>query len=271
MSAFTEPVAILRPNLLAHLQQPTATSLAALIGWDDVAGLQRALDGQACGLDLLAYLVRHFAVLPLSYFAVLARDERREVVGWLAGEGMSTRAIAPIVGASFKTVARDLEAGPVSDDTPAQPPTIATTEGVVIAEQRRVEPTAFVVGPGIDGALDVTDWSEDEIAEVMDDDNAGVTYSNEPIPEAIPEPKPIIGKDGKTYQRPAPKPERRKPLPESFDSATYALKRAIEPLARLAADDRMEKNKDQIASVNLSDLIRVRDSLTGVINQLQGA
>lgn len=214
-----------------------------------------------------AYLADVLGEEPLR----LARDERRELVGWLAGEGMSTRAIAPIVGASFKTVARDLEAGPVSDDTPAQPPTIATTEGVVIAEQRRVEPTAFVVGPGIDGALDVTDWSEDEIAEVMDDDNAGVTYSNEPIPEAIPEPKPIIGKDGKTYQRPAPKPERRKPLPESFDSATYALKRAIEPLARLAADDRMEKNKDQIASVNLSDLIRVRDSLTGVINQLQGA
>ena len=29
----------------------------------------------------------------------LARDERRELVGRLADEGMSTRAIAPIVGA----------------------------------------------------------------------------------------------------------------------------------------------------------------------------
>lgn len=51
----------------------------------------------------------------------LAGDERREMVRLLTSEGMSTRAIAPIVGASPKTVARDVleVAPPVSDDTPA--------------------------------------------------------------------------------------------------------------------------------------------------------
>jgi DNA-binding Lrp family transcriptional regulator len=39
----------------------------------------------------------------------LPSGERRELVGLLAGEGMSTRAIAPIVGASPRTVARDVE------------------------------------------------------------------------------------------------------------------------------------------------------------------
>lgn len=39
----------------------------------------------------------------------LARDERRELVTRLADEGMSTRAIAPIVGVSKSQVASDLE------------------------------------------------------------------------------------------------------------------------------------------------------------------
>lgn len=56
----------------------------------------------------------------------LARDERRELVGKLADEGMSTRAIAPIVGAGHVTVARDLAT--VSNET-VDSPTTRTTEG----------------------------------------------------------------------------------------------------------------------------------------------
>lgn len=59
----------------------------------------------------------------------LARDERREVVAWLAGEGMSTRAIAPIVGQSHMTVARDLSG--VTDVTPAPAPSAPTPEETV--------------------------------------------------------------------------------------------------------------------------------------------
>lgn len=50
----------------------------------------------------------------------LAGPERAEWVGYLTGQGMSTRAIAPIVGASPKTVARDAErAREASPETPA--------------------------------------------------------------------------------------------------------------------------------------------------------
>lgn len=49
----------------------------------------------------------------------LARDERRELVTKLADEGMSTRAIAPIVGAGHVTVARDLST--VSNETVEAP------------------------------------------------------------------------------------------------------------------------------------------------------
>ena len=38
----------------------------------------------------------------------LARDDRKELVGILAAEGMSTRAIAPIVGVDRKTIERDI-------------------------------------------------------------------------------------------------------------------------------------------------------------------
>lgn len=49
----------------------------------------------------------------------LDREDRREVVALLAGQGMSVRAIAPVVDTSPATVARDL-AGQVSrDETPA--------------------------------------------------------------------------------------------------------------------------------------------------------
>lgn len=48
----------------------------------------------------------------------LARSERQEMVQLLSSEGMSTRAIAPIVGAHHDTVASDLKSAPVGNPTP---------------------------------------------------------------------------------------------------------------------------------------------------------
>lgn len=52
----------------------------------------------------------------------LAGPERAEWVGYLTGQGMSTRAIAPIVGASPKTVARDRQAEASSAGAPEPAP-----------------------------------------------------------------------------------------------------------------------------------------------------
>ena len=57
----------------------------------------------------------------------LARDDRRELVGKLADEGMSSRAIAPIVGASHATVQRDIEGDSTGTNVPVT--TVRTTEG----------------------------------------------------------------------------------------------------------------------------------------------
>lgn len=69
---------------------------------------------------------------------------------------------------------------------------------------------------------------------------------------------------------PAPKEPRRKPITEAFDNANYDLRRVIERVVRLTEDDRFKKNKDQITGSNLSDLIRARDALNGVIQHLEG-
>ncbi len=77
----------------------------------------------------------------------LARDERRELVTRLAGEGMSTRAIAPIVGVSHQAVANDIEASTVKkltvDERPAA--VVRTTTGLDGRERTSV--TAGQVKP----------------------------------------------------------------------------------------------------------------------------
>ena len=51
----------------------------------------------------------------------LERDARQELVAELAAEGMSTRAIAPIVGVTHKTIVKDLQVVP---EVPPEPQTM---------------------------------------------------------------------------------------------------------------------------------------------------
>ncbi|MGG7509046.1 hypothetical protein [Plantibacter sp. YIM 135249] len=86
----------------------------------------------------------------------LGREERQELVGYLAGEGLSVRAIAPIVGAAKSQVARDIQDAPVPIGTPEPdleplPPANPFT-GEVIEEPAVVTETHTVkVVTGLDG------------------------------------------------------------------------------------------------------------------------
>jgi hypothetical protein len=157
----------------------------------------------------------------------LGREQRRELVSYLAGEGMSNRAIAQAVGADERTVRRDREQ--VRHDAAPDRPTI-TVDNTVI-------------------------------------DSA----TGEVIREA-PSAPAVTGLDGKTYPAtPAtPKTPRRKPITDAFDATTFELKKVVERAVRLTQDDRFTKNKDQISGANLSDLVRVRDAINGVIQHLEG-
>ena len=98
-----------RITLLAGTIREGVEKLGALVA-EAKAGNAHVALGYA---SWTAYLADTLGQTPLR----LDAPERREVVALLTAEGMSTRAIAPIVGASHMSEARDL-AG-VTDVTPA--------------------------------------------------------------------------------------------------------------------------------------------------------
>jgi hypothetical protein len=207
------------------------------------------------------YCTREFGTSRLR----LPREERAEVVSSLRESGLSLRAIAAATGLGRGTIEREL--APVPNGTPAEPEPVAAepieedadviTEGLIIAEQELPPlPENYMNAPG--GLTTSTPGQTDRVAEAL--------------AKARPEPVAVTGLDGKTYhpQPAAPKEPRRKPITEAFDNANYDLRRVVERVVRLVEDDRFKKNKDQITGSNLSDLIRARDAINGVIQQLEG-
>ena len=71
----------------------------------------------------------------------LPRADRREMVALLADEGMSSRAIAPVVGASYDTVQRDIRSDRNLSDAPR---TVKSLDGVERTFQPRPEPPRTV-------------------------------------------------------------------------------------------------------------------------------
>lgn len=61
---------------------------------------------------------------------------------------------------------------------------------------------------------------------------------------------------------------RRRSLPDAFWTATYDLEKVTERISRLVADDRFPPNAKTVAARNRSHLLRARDLLTQVIEQL---
>lgn len=172
------------------------------------------------------------------------REERREVVSWLAGQGMSTRAIAPVVGVDQKTVSNDLRSPREENSSPASP---------AAPDEPTFDPTPSWDPVGEDGVVDLSDPTQDDV--LWD----------------APEPRTVTGMDGKTYPRPEPKEPakpRRRPLPDQFFDAAYDAGKAIERLERLVGDDRLAKNKEQIALAHKNDLLRLADVLAHVLREL---
>ena len=173
----------------------------------------------------------------------LAPQFRRQLVGMLSAEGMSTRAIAPAVGVSQRTAARDAQVShdgspDVGNDFPPAP-----------------EPD---VDPEIPVAI------------------SPVSAPSAATPEAAPEPAPVrkvTGLDGKQYTAPKPNPQqdnkpKRRPLTDQFREATLNITRDCNRLERLTTDDRFNKNTEQISISNKSDLLRAIDALQNVANNL---
>ena len=185
-----------------------------------LALVQEAKDGgahEALGYkSWTAYLAEVLGDEPLR----LARDDRQEMVKVLSAEGMSTRAIAPIVGASHMQVKRDMDAGVTN-----VPPVLSDDPGKIVR----------LTGP-------------DSAATVM-------------------------GMDGKSYSRPEPAPEpteppkpRRRPITDQAADAGWEIRKATEKLQRILEDDRLGRNKEEVAAHLRGHLLYATEALQGFLD-----
>lgn len=176
----------------------------------------------------------------------LARDERREVVQLLSSEGMSTRAIAPIVGVSREAVRLDM------------------------AGDKKLPPPTAPSAPSPDEpSVDIANVDK-ETGEILADGSPEIVKLTGPNSVTSPG-RTITGMDGKTYTRPEPTKPRRRPLTDTFHDTTHDLRKITERLVRLTEDDRFPHNAEKVATANRSDLLRAIDALQSVINRLPEA
>ena len=198
-----------------------------------------------------AYLADVMSEEPLR----LARDERREVVQLLSDEGMSNRAIAPIVGSSEPTVRRDVQAAGASVDAPVGNPTPALSTATpkmanYIADEERWEKQPRQDRPA---PTPITGGAAEAIKDRM---SAGSS----------------LGMDGKSYPRPEPKPESAKPKAEpiitQFSTAVVELNKVLNKFHRIQGSDNFPANKNQVATLHGSDLARAISELQNLADQL---
>jgi hypothetical protein len=174
-----------------------------------------------------AYLADTLADEPMR----LGRDERQELVGYLAGEGLSVRAIATVADIPKSTVARIV--APVPNGTPAAAPVSDTHHEFPTADEWSPD-TGFVESQV---QYDDGEWSREiEVAEPPLNNITGEVLEQEP-------PRQVTGLDGKTYKVPA----KREPQPmPSRDEADYLnaktgciyLGRALETMLGLTYPER---------------------------------
>ena len=87
-------------------------------------------------------------------------------------------------------------------------------------------------------------------------------------------PKPIIGVNGKTYQPSAPKPAaeppvpRRSALPDQAMSAGWELRKAVERVERISADDRFNSHKELMAAHLRGHLIHAVEVCQDVLDRI---
>lgn len=165
----------------------------------------------------------------------LPREERQEVVASMREIGMSTRAIASATGTGYGTVARELAGDP--NGSP-EPNPVTGTDGKTYSPRPRT-------------ALNTAHDPDDEVV-------PGMTAGELDELNVQPRPGPVPADP--------PKPKRR-PLEEQFFDATQRLSSVCTTLQNLGDDDRLPRNREQVARYR-SDLLRAIDTLQRVVNQM---
>lgn len=143
----------------------------------------------------------------------LPTEKRREIVGYLSGEGLSQRAIAPLIGVDQKTVSNDLR----REETSSPEPPVEHQHPVGAGAP--VEEVAEPVASSPDGSATVN-LATGEVTEP--------TVTEHTVTEKT---RVVTGLDGKTYTQ---KPRVPKPVPTgadvqklNADTESQALGRAL--------------------------------------------
>lgn len=164
----------------------------------------------------------------------LGVDVRRAVVGELTAAGLSTRAIAPVVGVTQKTVVKDMQslrAQVIPEVSPAETPE-----------------------PGEASTASTTIGGSDE---------RGAAIEQPVVPLA-----PVVGIDGKAYTR----PDRKMPRPaaeKTLNTIAYHLEKAAREAKSLTSDQtRRLKPKADLWTVGLRESVEVlQDLLTSLTEE----
>jgi len=180
----------------------------------------------------------------------LDRDVRREFVGQLAESGMSTRAIAGVVGVHHDTVAADLKpvvGNPTGDDAAAG-------------------------GTDVPPVKDLTPDSGTERVPMGESIDADEVVDAEIVEDEQPEPRRITGRDGKNYPAPTPRDSkpRRRPFPDAYWHAIYELQKSVERIERLHADDRFLAHREAVREKHWRQVDRAATILDSVGEDLFG-
>jgi hypothetical protein len=149
----------------------------------------------------------------------LGREERQELVGYLSGEGLSTRAIAPILGVDNKTVHNDIRRIEAVENSTPEPTEVVDQQTGEILE---VEDVRTALGDDVAAAYETVDWN---------------------LPTPV---EKVTGTDGKTYAKTSSTTPRRRSLVDDAYTANTKLWEAIERVRSLTTDDRYTRNKADI-------------------------
>jgi len=215
-----------------------------------------------------AYIADVFSSAPLH----LEREQRRELVGYLSGEGMSVRTIGQTVGADRNTVRSDLRQ--VGEFHPPENDDLAP-DGSVKADPREF----FDSDEEMASAITMGEVTAEKFESALVAARADNDLSQDNVIRHLPgvsrpaTARKVTGQDGKTYPAalPAPRAPRRSPLPDAYSRATWELRKAVERLERLHADDRFLTNRETIAQVELGQVVSYSYRLAELRRHLSGA
>jgi hypothetical protein len=181
-----------------------------------------------------AYLAEVFAEAPLP----IEREQRPEVVAWLSGQGMPSRAIAPMVGVTDRRV-RQIVNHVGNDFPPAQSPHSANAEEPVSTSPEVVDPVGEVTGD-VDAPHPSPVTVDPVTGEVVD----APMVTEHTVTEKT---RTVVGLDGKTYEtKPNPPKDRRRSLVDDAYRANTDLWKAVERIRAIRTDDRFTRNKADV-------------------------